>query len=295
MMPVNRLQHFVSQFVIRQFLGDRQCLYCLDKTNLSVVNRSSGNLPGDILKKAYYYTTDADDFDGEIVKPLEDKLAPICRGLVDAHEVTASGNGVWRDLVDWCALSLTRSIYFAHVAHIAYDTLPEGEKADLPPDQKAMTLVARRATFQRVQAEMIKSKVMFRFLKAPHEFGFYLTDHPPVPIPFDRDGAVGPLILPLAHDLMLIGVPMNLADSFFRATGQPTMQWLTLVQCGWARRLVYSADLDALDFAICILSGESPDIPDEMLRRARLPFFGFGQPSELASMWSAHNPETPSC
>ena len=293
-MPVNRRQHLVSQFMIRQFLGDRDRLYCLDKTTLAVLNRSCGNLPADILKKSYYYTTDTDDFDGEIVRPLEDKFAPICRGLVEEHEVTASTSGVWTSLVDWCALSLTRSLLVGHVTPIACDTLSEEEKADLPADRKAMTLVVRRALFQRIRAEMSRSEVMFRFLKSPRDFGFYLTDYPPVAIPFPHQGGIGPMLLPLTHDLMLIEAPREVANGFFDTIGQPEMGWLALMQCGWAKRFVYSVDLESLDFAVAVLSQVLPGQAPEMSRRARLPFFGFGQTSELASIWSTQDLMPPS-
>ncbi len=82
-MPVNRRQHFVSQFTIRQFLGGRDRLYCLDKSTLAVTDRAHGNKPADILNRAYYYTTDSDDFDGDIVRPLEDQLAPLCQRIAE--------------------------------------------------------------------------------------------------------------------------------------------------------------------------------------------------------------------
>lgn len=286
-MTVNRRQHFVSQFTIRAFMGGRDRLYCLDKATLTVPDRIHGNKPADILNKAYYYTTDTDDFDGEVVQPLENKLAPLCRGWVEDPDRPLTLDEMAL-LVDWCALSLTRSIYFAHVASVAYETLSDEDKADLPADGKAMTLVARRATFNRIRQEFRKVKLMFRFLKSPRRFGFYLTDYPPVPIPYRRVGAIGPLLLPMSHDLMLVEVPADLADAFYGEL-KPTPEWLTLVQCGWAQRLIYSADLKSLDVAASVLSTERNGRNTEMAQRARLPFFGFGEPCELASMW----PESP--
>jgi hypothetical protein len=288
-MAINKRQHFVSQFTIRAFMGDRDRLFCLDKSTLQVRDRTHGNLPADILNEAYYYTTDTDDFDGEIVRPLETKLAPICsRYVADPDRpLTLDDMAV---LVDWCALSLTRSIYFAHVAPIAYESLSPEDKADLPADGKAMTLVARRATFHRIRQEMRKVGLTFRFLKSPRPFGYYLTDQPAAPIPYRRVGAIGPLLLPLAHNLILVQIPTELADEFYRSL-TPTLEWLTLAQCGWARRLIYSADLEALDFAAFVLSEGSGDWPKEMRERARRPFFGFGEPSELASMWADETPQ----
>jgi len=264
-------------------MGGRERLYCLDKSTLEVRDRKRGNRPADILNQAYYYTTDTDDFDGEIVAPLESKLAPICSRFVDDPDLPLTPDDM-AALVDWCALSLTRSVYLAHVAPMAYERLPTGDKADLPAGGKAMTLVARRATFHRIRQEMRNAEMMFRFLKAPHPFAFYLSDQPAATIPYRRAGAIGPMLLPLAHNLILVQVPNELAEGFYRSL-TPTLEWLTLVQCGWARRLIYSADLDALDFAAFVLAEGSGDWPREMRERARKPFFGFGEPSELASMW----------
>lgn len=283
-MPVNRRQHFVSQFTIRAFMDDRDRLFCLDKTTLRVRDRIHGNLPADILNEAHYYTTDTDDFDGEVVRPLEEKLAPICnRYVTDPDQPLAFDDIVV--LVDWCALALTRSLYFAHVAPIVYESLSPEDKADLPGDGKAMTLIARRATFHRIRQEMRKVQLMFRFLKSPRPLGYYLTDQPAAPIPYRRVGGIGPMLLPLAHNLILAQVPNELADGFYRSL-TPTLEWLTLVQCGWAQRLIYSADLEALDFAAFVLAEGSGDWPQKMRERARQPFFGLGEPSELASMWA---------
>src|SRR5262249_911448 len=140
---------------------------------LQVRDRVHGNLPAAILNEAYYYTTDTDDFDGDVVNPLEAQLAPICKRYVADPDrpLVVDDMAV---LVDWCALSLVRSIFFAHVAQIACDSLSPDDRADLPLDGKAMTLVARRATFHRIRQEMRKVRLMFRFLKSPHPFGYYL-------------------------------------------------------------------------------------------------------------------------
>lgn len=283
-MPVNKRQHFVSQFTIRAFMGERDRLFCLDKSTLQVSDRIHGNRPADILNEAYYYTTDTDDFDGDIVRPLETELAPICtRYVADPNQPLASDHAAV--LLKWCALSLTRSIYFAHVAQIAYEDLSPEDKAFLPADGKAMTLEARRATFQRVREEMRNTQLVFRFLKSPRPFGYYLTDQPAAPIPYPRVGTIGPMLLPLSHNLILAQVPNELADGFYRSL-TPTLEWLTLIQCGWANRLIYSAELEALDFAAFVLAEGSGDWPKAMREQARKPFFGFGEPSELSSMWA---------
>lgn len=265
-------------------MGDRDRLFCLDKSTLQVRDRTHGNLSADILKEAYYYTTDTDDFDGEIVQPLETQLAPICaKYITDPDQPLTLDDAA--TLVDWCALSLTRSIYFAHIAPIAHGSLSPEDKADLPTDQKAMTLVARRVAFHKIRGEMRRVSPMIRFLKSPRPFGYYLTDQPASPILYRRVGAIGPFLLPLAHNLILVQVPNALAGDFYNSL-TPTLEWLTLVQCGWAQRLIYSADLESLDFAVFVLSKGSGDWPKEMRERARQPFFGLGEPSELASMWA---------
>lgn len=283
-MPINKRQHFISQFTIREFMGDQDRLFCLDKSTLKVTDRQHGCQPKNILNEAYYYTTDTDDFDGDIVSPLEHKLAPICKEIVAEpdRELTTQVMDV---LIDWCALSLARSIYFAHVAPIVYESLSDDDKSKLPEDGRVMILAARRSTYERVRCEMRKMHMMFRFLKSPCPFGYLLTDQLAAPIPYRRVGAIGPLLLPLSHNLILVQVPKELADDFYRSLS-PTLEWLTLIQCGWAERLIYSADLRSLDRAIFILSEGSGDLPIEMRKRARQPFFGFGSPSELASMWS---------
>ena len=164
-MPTNRRQHFVSQLTIRAFMGGRDRLFCLDKATLAVTDRVHGNKPADILNRAYYYTTDTDDFDGDIVAPLENRIAPLCHQCVANPDRPLTLDEMTL-LVDWCALSLTRSTYFAHVAPLAYDSLSVEDRADLPPDAKAMTLVARRATYQRLRAEMRSVEPTFRFLKS---------------------------------------------------------------------------------------------------------------------------------
>lgn len=85
---------------------------------------------------------------------------------------------------------------------------------------------------------------------------------------------------------MMIQLPMEIAARF-RLTVQPSHEWVTLVQCGWANRLIYSADLDALDYAADVLAQERAGKDAEMGRRARLPFFGFGYPTELQDLWAA--------
>lgn len=284
-MPVNKRQHFVSQFTIRSFMGERDRLFCLDKATLQARDRTHGNRPAEILNEAYYYTTDSDDFDGEIVQPLEKKLAPICSQCIAEPDrpLTLDTMAV---LVDWCALSVARSVFFAYVAPIACDNLSAEDKAELPTDGKAMTLAARRTTFYRVQHEMRSVELMFRFLKSPRPFGYYLTDQPVAPVPFRRAGAVGPMLLPLAHNLIMAVVPNHLASDFYRML-TPNLEWLTLVQCGWAQRLIYSADLDSLDFAAFVLSEGSGAWPKTMRESAKQPFFGLGEPSELKSIWAA--------
>ena len=287
-MTINKDQHLVSQFTIRQFLGQRDRLFCLDKSTLNVVDRIHGNRPADILKQSYYYTTDTDDFDGDVVRPLEDKLASLCRRLTADLEIAVGKDDAWDDLVDWCALALTRSRYVEHVMPTVFETLAPEHKADLPTDAKALTLVGRRATFDRVRSEMRKSRVMFRFLRAPCDFAFYLTDYPPIPLPFEsyRVGPICPMLLPVAHDWMLIQVPMAVAENFLK-TMDTTLEWLTLIQCGWAQRLIYSADLSSLDFAANVLADAQGGAYAELGRRAALPFFGLGEASELQSILAA--------
>lgn len=284
-MARNKDQHLVSQFTIRQFLGERDRLFCLDKRTLSVVDRVHGNRPADILKQSYYYTTDTDDFDGDVVRPLEDKLAPLCRALTADLEIAVGEDDAWHDLVDWCALALTRSRYVEHVMPTVYETLAPEHKEDLPTDAKTLTLVGRRATFDRIRVEMRKSRVMFRFLRAPRDFAFYLTDYPPIPVPLEsyQVGPICPMLLPIAHDWMLIQVPMDVAKDFLKEM-DTTLESLTLFQCGWAQRLIYSADLSSLDFAASVLSDAQAGAYGAMGRRAALPFFGFGEVSELQSI-----------
>lgn len=283
-MPVNKRQHFVSQFTIRAFTGDRNRLYCLDKTTLQVRDRTIGNRPKDILNETYYYTTDTDDFDGDVVSPLETQLAPICARYIANPDQQITLDDM-RLLVDWCAISLARSIFLAHVAPIAIESMTKEDKADLPSGNKAMTLVARRALFKRIRQEMHNVHLTIRFLKSPRPFGYYLTDQPAVTLPFRRVGSIGPMLLPLAHNLIVVLVPSELANEFY-SSFTPTIEWLTLVQCGWAQRLIYSADLESLDFAVFVLSHGSGAWPDEMRNRARQPFFGFGEPVELANRWA---------
>lgn len=283
-MASNTHQHFVSQFMIRQFMGSHERLFCLDKTTLTVNDRVHGNKPRRILNEAHYYTTDTDDFDGEIVKPLEDRFAPICRECARNPDRALSSEDS-AVLLDWCALSLTRSLYFASVAPIAYDELSEDDREGLPANGKAMILDARRAIYERIRQEMHRVSMMLRFVKAPRDHTFFLTDHPPVAIPFERGCSIGPTLLPLSHKLMVALVPETIADQFYLSLN-PTLEWLALVQCGWANRLIYSADLESLDFAVGVLSGEGDMHDTEMLRRARLPFFGLSEPDELAAMWS---------
>ena len=195
-MTINKRQHFVSQFTIRAFMGSRDRLfYCLDKATLTVIDRIHGNKPAEFLHRAYYYTTDADDFDGDIVKPLEDRLAPLIRQYVADPNRPPSPDDM-ELLIEWRALSLTRSLYLAHMASIAFESISDADKADLPLDGKAMTLVAR--TFHRVRMELRKLHLMCRFLVSPCRSGYYLTDYPPVAVPFWRLGPIGPLLLPLS-------------------------------------------------------------------------------------------------
>ncbi len=284
-LAVNRQQHLVSQFTSRQFLGGRDRLFCLDKKTLRVADRVHGNVPADILKGPYYYTNEIEDFDKDIVQPLENALGPVIRKFV-ADPETPAPLEEQRLLVDWCALALTRNLYFAHVTPYAYGALSPEEKSGLPTDLKAITLVGRRAVYQRLRKELRQRELMLQFVKSPHDFGYYLTDSPTVPIPFRKVGSIGPLLLPLSHRLMALLVPAELFEEFHRTT-KPELGWLTLMQCGWAQRLIYSADLDALDFAAWVLMDGPSAYPRALRDRARQPFFGFGEPTELAALYSA--------
>lgn len=148
-----------------------------------------------------------------------------------------------------------------------------------------MTLVMRRATYHRVRAETRKVSVMFRALRSPIPFGYFLTDHPAVAIPYRRVGAIGPMLLPLSHDVMLIQVPLDLAAEFFGSL-KPTLEWLTLLQMrvGAAVDLLGRPGISRL-CGRCVVR-QTEWAGRGMRRWARLPFFGFGEPSELASMWA---------
>ena len=284
-MPINKRQHFVSQSTIRQFLGGRKLLFCLDKKLGQVRDRLHGNAPGDILNESYYYTTDTDDFDGEVVRPIEDQVSPLIRDLADGKDCSEKSDA-WASAVNWCALSLTRSIYVAQVAPLVVESMPEEERNQLPPDRKAMTLLTRRATFERMREEMRKVHVTFRVLRAPQPFSYYLTDYPPAPVPIAafRVGMMDPMLLPLSHEAMLVMAPLAVAIRFFKEM-KPTLLWTTLMQCGWANRLIYSADLDSLDFAAWVLRLRSTGPDKEMWLRAQEPFFGLSERSELEAIW----------
>lgn len=144
-----------------------------------------------------------------------------------------------------------------------------------------MTLVARRVTFHGIRDAMRKAGLVYRFIVSPVDFGYYLTDQPAAVIPVPRDGPIAPLLVPLGHNLMLIQSPVALAEAFY-ASLKPTLEWSTLVQCGWAERLIYSADLEALERAIFCSRGRQWGIPPDARARARLPFFGYGRPSDLS-------------
>jgi hypothetical protein len=255
---------------------------------LQVKDRLHGCKPADILKKSYYYTTDEDDFDGEIVEPLEQKISPLCRKYARTPDAPLSVNEM-RVLSDWCALSLTRSLYAARSIEVASDDLPPGERDCLPEDQHAMTLLARRSAFHKLRDEMRRTQLSFQFLNGPGEHSFYLTDYPAVATPFDgpesTKSPIKPLMVPLSHNVMLLMTPVHLAKEFLDAF-KPTQALLTLMQCGWAQRLIYSGDLDALDFAIEVLSDRVPGLNAEMVERGKLPFFGFGETDEFRKMWA---------
>ena len=68
-------------------------------------------------------------------------------------------------------------------------------------------------------------------LKGPRPHSYFLTDNPAMGIPFRRVGSIGPMLIPLSHELILAVAPALIAEDFFNAM-KPTLEWTTLVQCG---------------------------------------------------------------
>ncbi len=283
-MAVNKAQHFVSQFNIRQFLGDGDRLFCLNKETLTINSRNFGNLPADILNNSYYYTTDTDDFDGDIVKPLEVCIAPICQQLVvDPHaELNEEESG---QLTDWFALALTRSVYFASTVPIAYDSLSDEDKSHLPNSGKALTLTCRRGAYEKLRRRLRSTQLSFCNMISPTDHGFLLTDQPPVVLPYGKVGEPGPVMLPLSHKLMATISPAGDAADFLSSMNHE-MGMLTLLQVGWAKRLIYSASLDTLDYTVELLTNNPAKYDDELFARARKPFLGYSDATELKAIWS---------
>lgn len=283
-MTVNKAQHFVSKFNISQFLGNGNRLYCLDKETLSINDRVIGNLPADILKRTYYYTTDTDDFDGDIVIPLENRIAPICKKLVaDPHfnlDEVESGQ-----LTDWFAFALTRSIYFASIMPIACDSLSDEEKLHLPYSGKALTLTCRRSAYDKLRKRLRSTQLSFCNMISPTDHGFLLTDQPPVILPYGKVGELGPVMLPLSHNLIATISPAGDAANFLSSMNRE-MGMLNLLQFGWTNRLIYSASLDTLDYIIDIITNNPTNYDEQLLGRARKPFFGYSNATELNSLWS---------
>jgi len=283
-MPVNKAQHFVSQFNIRQFLADKTHLFCLNKETLTITDREIGNKPGDILNKSYYYTTDTDDFDGDIVRPLEQDMAPICKKIIaDPHgDLSKEEN---HRLIDWFALAMTRSIYFANNLPIAYDSLSDEDKSQIPKTDRALTLKCRRNVYEIVRQDFRSVELSFCNFIAPNDHGYLLTDQPPVVLPYGKIGELSPVMLPLSHKLMATIAPAGgTADFLYSINREVGM--LNLLQFGWADRLIYSASLNTLDCIIDIITNNPNGYDSELILKAKEPFFGLGKPKVLNDIWS---------
>jgi hypothetical protein len=271
-MARNKRQHVVSQFAIRQFLGDRTRLFCLNKSTLEILDRTHGNGPDQILTESYYYTSDTEDFDRDVVRPLEDEVAPIIGRFARQPDRRASPSE--QDaMLRWCLLSICRSMFFEPAIASLFDNLPSGQLDALPQDRESRVLVARRATFESMHIKWRGVPLASWCCVAASPYDFVVTDHPPMTLPWKRHEGVTPIVLPVSHDVMFFLVPAPLAEEF-RGSFRPTRENLCFLQCGWANRLIYSADTRTLDFAKRVLNGESGDVPSDWLRRARQPYFG---------------------
>ncbi len=261
-------------------MQDASLLYCLDKATLQILNREHGNTPATILARTHYYRDDDIDIDDTLIRPLEDRLAPLVKRIASDPD-TAIIPSEHFALIDWCALAISRSQFIEDIDSAVYDSLTEMEREGVPVVAKRRQLLARLEVFKITRDMMRRERVQIRFLIDDHDNEYVITDHPPMPILIERPCILAPTLVPISNRVIMVVCPQLIAEHFF---ARLDARWgtLLLLQCGFAKRLIYSTSIKALESAAMLMAGADPEFA-ALGAMARVPYMGRGTPEAVTT------------